>query len=232
MKRTFSKISAILGFLFLILGILLSSVFSYALNPEFYVSEYMKLHQADIIGISQADLNQVTNNLLDYTSGKRETLDMQFEMNGEVREVFNEKEKSHMVDVKDLCVNALNFQIYAYVLAVLLVALSALLHRQDVVKNLCKNCLIACAIFFSLVLIIGVWAMVSFQSFWFVFHKVFFTNDLWILNPATDILILMVPGQFFYDLVTSAIFRFVLLFAILPALSAGTLLYLKRFRRI
>ena len=48
---------------------------------------------------------------------------------------------------------------------------------------------------------IGVFVLVDFDTFWTNFHHIFFTNDLWLLDPRTDVLINMVPGQFFFDLV-------------------------------
>ena len=34
-----------------------------------------------------------------------------------------------------------------------------------------------------------------------MFHHIFFRNDLWLLDPNTDILIMMVPETFFFHLV-------------------------------
>ena len=49
--------------------------------------------------------------------------------------------------------------------------------------------------------LLALFAALDFNTFWTNFHRVFFTNDLWLLDPRTDILIQMVPGQFFFDLV-------------------------------
>ena len=40
----------------------------------------------------------------------------------------------------------------------------------------------------------------SFASFT-LFHEIFFTNDLWLFDPATDYMIRMLPEGFFYDMV-------------------------------
>ena len=39
----------------------------------------------------------------------------------------------------------------------------------------------------------------DFSKYFIVFHHIFFDNDLWILNPATDLLINIVPEPFFMD---------------------------------
>ena len=55
-------------------------------------------------------------------------------------------------------------------------------------------------------------AVIDFTWFWTNFHNVFFSNDLWLLNPKTDILIMMVPEQFFFDLTFRIIIGFLSVF--------------------
>ena len=81
----------------LIVGLLIASIEMFAVNQGFFESEYAKLNTADDIGITESDLTRVTQTLLDYTTGKIDTLDMQAERSrGEVQEVFGEREKAHM----------------------------------------------------------------------------------------------------------------------------------------
>ena len=39
----------------------------------------------------------------------------------------------------------------------------------------------------------------NFTKYFILFHKIFFSNNLWILNPDTDRLINIVPEPFFID---------------------------------
>ena len=57
------------------------------------------------------------------------------------------------------------------------------------------------------------YAVIDFNSFWNDFHHIFFTNDLWILDPGVDRLINMVPLNFFNGLVTRIIITYGLLLA-------------------
>ena len=64
---------------------------------------------------------------------------------------------------------------------------------------------------------------------WFtVFHHIFFDNDLWILNPATDRLINIVPEPFFIDTALNIAVIFALS---LGVLLAGCLLSWRRIHR-
>ena len=54
-------------------------------------------------------------------------------------------------------------------------------------------------IFFAAALAIAAIVASDFSKYFVVFHLIFFDNDLWILNPATDMLINIVPEPFFMD---------------------------------
>ena len=43
----------------------------------------------------------------------------------------------------------------------------------------------------------GVWAAIDFNSAFNFFHRILFTNDLWLLNPETDLLIRICPSSMF-----------------------------------
>ena len=45
----------------------------------------------------------------------------------------------------------------------------------------------------------GIISLVGFEQAFIVFHKISFTNDLWQLNPHTDMLLIMFPQGFFFD---------------------------------
>ena len=72
---------------------------------------------------------------------------------------------------------------------------------------------------------LGVWAIVlaflgiafsiDFTRCFTIFHKIFFTNDLWIFDPATDYMIRMLPEGFFFDMVIRIIVTFIVALVLL-----------------
>ncbi len=50
-----------------------------------------------------------------------------------------------------------------------------------------------------LCLTLVVWGLADFEGLFVRFHQTFFSNDLWLLNPQTDLLIRLMPTQFFVD---------------------------------
>lgn len=57
--------------------------------------------------------------------------------------------------------------------------------------------------------------MADFNGFWTTFHQLFFTNDLWLLNPATDLMINLFPEAFFSHLVIRILLWFLCLLSAL-----------------
>lgn len=49
--------------------------------------------------------------------------------------------------------------------------------------------------FFPLIIVLAL--LISFDTLFVLFHQVFFNNDAWLFNPATDPIILALPAEFF-----------------------------------
>lgn len=197
MKKIFYNISLFCLILFLIL----SSVFFLSFRKSYYKKMYSKLEVAETIKISEEELESTTQHLLDYIKDDEENLDIIVTIDGQNKEYFNDKEKDHMIDVKELYLTA-NFvrkiSLFISVLGLVTLVITKDYLNSELLTNIFRNVLI------SYGLIIGgsaIFAVIDFDSFWTAFHQLFFSNDLWLLNPNTDRLIMMVPQEFFMGLV-------------------------------
>lgn len=207
-QPVYVRILAAFGAFALCLSLLLTSLFSVSYDMRFYEKEYEKLGQAQVIGIPDETLSGITRRVIAYLKGNLPNLDMQIKINDQWREVFNDREKAHMVDVLSLfelgrCAQGIGFLLFAA-----LSALSLLLFKgtgaaffKKRLSALGLSGLFGCGAF--LVLLGGLALLVSFNfdAAFIRFHQIFFTNDLWLLDPETDILIQMVPEAFFVDCV-------------------------------
>ena len=54
-------------------------------------------------------------------------------------------------------------------------------------------------LFFAMLCVLGLVISTDFTKYFVIFHHIFFNNDLWLLDPATDLLINIVPEPFFVD---------------------------------
>lgn len=213
-----SKIFFVISSIALIISLFLTCVDLNGFNRNFYKTEYTKLNTASSMGMSQESLDKTTEVLLDYIQNKRDNIDIIVEVNGFEREVFNEKEKLHMIDVQVLYENAMNVRNILFIVFLVSLLIGVYIDKKNSLKNYSRSFLQSIAIVFSFLFAISFYAIVDFDSFWIRFHYIFFTNDLFFLDPTTDLLIQMVPSQFFFDLVFKTVVSFVLIMALLSVI--------------
>lgn len=193
-------ISYILGIVFtisLIIVILISSIeFLLYGVPGYFESEYEKNQVLEDVGMEMDDLLDVTDQMMDYLRGDREELQVITEIDGETRGFFNEREIAHMEDVKSLFLGGLSLR---RICLLICAAALILLYKLKRLKVLPASILMGTGIFFAAVCLLSLIVASDFQRSFTIFHQIFFDNDLWILNPNTDLLVNIVPEQFFMD---------------------------------
>ena len=107
---------------------------------------------------------------------------------------FRDYEQQHMADCFQLFVLCRKVALCAAaVVAVCLLAVWKLLDRRKAARGfLCGGIMTVAA-----VLALVVWGTVDFDALFILFHHLSFDNGLWLLNPATDLLIRLMPTSFF-----------------------------------
>lgn len=193
-----NKICSTLLSFFLVLATIITVIDLCCFDKNFYHNEYTKLNTAKDIGVSDKSLDIMTDTLLDYLKDDIDSLDLKLEVDSKNREIFDTREKLHMIDVKDLYQKAIVVRNMSFVFA--LCSLVVLIFNNEF--SYLKQGYIKSLSFFGFIfLFIGLFCLIDFNSFWTNFHKIFFTkNDYWLLDPKTELLIQMVPSQFFFDL--------------------------------
>lgn len=202
----------------IILSAFLGSVHFWCFNENFYREQHDQIilygkHINEHIGISNEQLDELTSFTLDYLNDPKSSLDMKMKVKGIDREVYTKDEKLHMEDVRKLNLNSVYIMYFS--IACLLLSLGIYLFNKYDIKLLYLT-FKKCILFFGTVFaFIGLWVLIDFDSFWTLFHKIFFTgNDLWILDLRKDILIMIVPPEFFNNLVITILISFVLIITI------------------
>ena len=125
-----------------------------------------------------------------YLKGGNDAFQHVFTVNGAEYAAFNAKEQHHMADVQDL------FRLcrFAAWLGWGIVLFGGLSARRKLAWRIFRRTLIAILAAVTIVIIL---ACIDFDSLFVLFHQVAFTNDLWLLNPQTDLLIRLMPIEFF-----------------------------------
>lgn len=183
----------------LMIALLITSVEAVAYwIPGYYEREYEKYQVASDVAMEMEDLLDVTREMMAYLRGNREDLHVPTVVDGQAREFFNEREISHMEDVRGLFLGGLMIRRICVITAILCVAaLVALKAKISIVlpRAVCGGT----GLFFALVCGLAALISTDFTKYFVIFHQIFFDNDLWLLDPRTDLLINIVPEPFFVD---------------------------------
>ena len=200
------KVHTIIGTLamLVLIFILLITSFHIAIYGDseykFYEKEYEKYNVLESLNMEMSDVMEVTDLMMAYLIGEEPELSIVSMVDGKEQDFFNEQDRLHMWDVKNLFLGGLKLRAAAIpVFAILIVVLMAL--KADLKDILPKSYYRALAICAVLVALLAAFIMTDFNKVFVIFHEIFFTNDLWLFDPRTDYMIRMLPEGFFYDMV-------------------------------
>jgi len=178
--------------------ILITAINQYSFNHEYYDKEFVKNDIVTATGMEAEELQKVTKKMTGYIGGVEEELNLVVNIGNNSLVMFNQKEIDHMVDVKYI------FSVLKAIRSVFIILLLlfvVMIRKNEFNKLYFSKALMYNGIF-TIILFIGLLAMVyvDFTKYFVKFHEMFFTNDLWLLNPKTDRLIQMLPENFFSDI--------------------------------
>ena len=217
MKRA---LGTLFGVFFLLVSVL-SCVQSVVFDHAFYTDLYEKIDLPSSTGVSMEHLEEAIFMMTDYVEGKRDNLDGTVIWKGEERPTFNAKEQKHMVDVRTLWLNARTCMIVCWIGCIISLLFIFWLWRRDAFSVLLQGFLQALAVLLVVLAFFGLWALTDFTSFWTWFHTVFFAgNTDWLLNPATDFMIVICPEEMFSTMIGQCVLRLFMVIIPVPIVLA------------
>lgn len=185
------------------------------LDADLYFELQMRENVPQAAGISKEDLMRLDRALSESlrwgsTSGLETKWNDELQeyepfivaVNGVQRQPFNEREIMHMEDCCNLFGLLQSVHSACFILApafTLAVLIMALRDMKKMAWNF-KTAWIASAIILVPIAFLAVWAAIDFGSAFTFFHKLLFTNDLWLLDPRTDLLINICPSSMFANM--------------------------------
>lgn len=227
-KYTLSAVFSICLFIIILISSVQIAV--YWDMERYFKNEYVKYNVAENISMDINDIMYVTYEMMDYLDNKREDLVVYTYVDGEEREFFNEREKQHMIDVKNLFTAGKNLRIFAFVIGVISLGIIAFKYK-NIKTILSKGFVSVSTVIICISIILICIIQTDFTKYFTIFHEIFFNNDLWLLNPKTDLLINIVPEPFFIDTAIRIAVIFGLMMAVCFILSVVIIL-IDRKRRI
>ncbi|MFU0800976.1 MAG: TIGR01906 family membrane protein [Xylanivirga thermophila] len=225
-KYLLTSIIAMGLFMFVIFSIVLEVT---AFDIDFYKYEYERLNIPQYTGMPLQDLVKVTRHLFSYINNNASSLQVKAVIHGKEQYVFNSREIAHMKDVKVLFNKGYTSRYIAFLLLLIMLLLLYLTTKGKTLLYLAKGYIIWLIIVIILLMVLFLFISEDFMSFWIQFHHMLFDNDLWLLDPDTDILVNMVPEEFFFDLTYKILKRFLI---IEVSIGIACTLFLKKYRTV
>ena len=166
---------------------LFSAFYLASFDFKFYSKQYEQNGVYEQFG--KEKINRITGELFAYLNGRGE-LDSRF---------FNRKELEHLKDVQKLFRTVK--MIYFGLIIVLPISLLFFYKQNNAIIKKTVHILSTSSILILLAVLTMFGLSSDFENYFYRFHEMFFNNNNWMLDPATDNLIVMFPENFFLAIV-------------------------------
>lgn len=161
--------------------------------------------------LTNNELGQVSDQIKDYFKNDDEKISINIERNKSIN-LFNQREIDHMVDVKNLIKFTLLFERISLVIIFFTLIISSYTNGLREIQRVLIQIIYKSFIIWSgIILLIILGMVINFNYTFTLFHKIFFRNDLWILDPRNDYLLIMFPERFFLEICIIILLLFTLI---------------------
>lgn len=189
--------AAVWGLALVVPLFIVSAVIAAAVNFQpLYHYGFDRYNVGAVTGLEPAEQEKAADGLIAYFNSDKEFIDLTVTRYGEPFVLFNEREIIHLYDVKGLI--RLDYRILAGT-AGYLALVGAFLAWRRAPRSASAPLFWGGAVTLAGLGALTLMAAVDFDAFFTRFHLLSFTNDLWLLDPTTDYLIMLFPGGFWQD---------------------------------
>ncbi len=213
----FAMVCIIVSCLFLSFRIVVYS------DPEFKFQEreYEKYDVAPYVNMDMDDIMDVTVYMMEYLDGRQDELSIVSNVDGEVKDFFNDDDRLHMADVRTMFIGVTIIMYVGFILAALIIIIM-LIRKEDLRHELPRAFRHAGIILLALLVILGIACVIDFNDVFRIFHLIFFSGDSWLFDPNVDYMIRILPEGLFYDFAIWIIIWFV---GIMVVLTIGSFIW-------
>ncbi len=185
-------------------------------SPRLYEYGFDRYSAVERTGLPKEDLVRAGREVIAYFNNSEKELRIFVNVNGVQQELFNQREITHMWDVKGLVRGVYLWQWISlgYILGYTLLGLA--LWRSRFWPTLARGFLWGSGVTIGGLIVLGLGMLAGFDALFTQYHLLRFSNDFWLLDPSRDKLIQMFPESFFRDATV-----FVVLEALFGALVLG-----------
>ena len=198
MKTAAARLCGFLLVWAVILFTLAAAVYGIAGDGDLLSREMLRHAPPETTGLPEKEYPGVGRMTAAYLTGQEENFQYIWtDANDRGYVGFQKHEADHMADCQGLIGLAGTLRWITGAAALLLAGIGILLRSWKAFAGGMLTGLCAAGV---LVAGIAVWALVNFDGLFITFHRVAFTNEGWLLDPRTDLLIRLMPVHFFVSL--------------------------------
>ena len=139
MKKPLTTLLAIIVSLCIIITFAFTAIQMVVFDQNRFEKAYEEYDRYEFIGITPEDLHDVTSEMIKYLKGEREDLIMHKMIDGEMQQVFEEREILHMVDVQKLFLGGMMIRNVSVIVGVFALAILIMLARKETLNVLSKT---------------------------------------------------------------------------------------------
>lgn len=115
--------------------------------------------------------------------------------------LFSENEMLHLSDVRNIVDTLKAVRWIGGGLCLCLIAAAWFMAQKKkdsrIMQDIWQGFAHASILLFTIAAALGIWALIDFESLFWNFHLVAFSNDLWLMDPSTDLMVALMPESFF-----------------------------------
>ena len=191
------KITQVLFILCLPVMLFTASVSAAANSGWLYEYGFSKYDVSMVTGIAPDELERVADGLIDYWNNNDTTFNIKVVRDGRLLTLFNAREVGHLIDVKEIFRLLYKLLLGTFIYALVFTGLALFLWRDR--RLLAVGLIWGSGLGILLMIALGLLAITDFQWLFWQFHLFSFSNDLWLLDPSRDYLIMLFPEGFWFD---------------------------------
>ena len=178
MRRVLYSLGTAVCLLLILIVITCAAVTHMGRDGALYARCFHAYASTEHLGVTADRYDEIAGDLAVYLSGNEAEMPY-----------FNEKEQTHLNDIRLL------FALFdkAWLLLISAAILAFLLLKAPDPKSLAFGSALAVLLLLALIACFAI----NFEAAFIAMHQVLFTNDLWLLDPSTDLLICLMPENMF-----------------------------------
>lgn len=196
LKRILYFFLGLIGFLSLLCSIAASTV----TNENLMKQGFLQYAQTAEMNVPASRYGDYAHAIAGYLNGQGDKPKVQNPETGAMENAFSEKENLHLKDVRGLVSLLKSVRWIGGGLVIALIGALYLNDRQgrpQLLSGLVRGFALSAIFLLACFTGLAVWGVLNFDGLFVTFHQVAFSNDLWLLNPHTDLLLALMPIPFF-----------------------------------